>query len=702
MIIRTRYNHTKTTKHTRPTPSIRLILTGEETKRYDFKASKALSPTTVELKEEHNSFSTAKEGKTLKRTLNGKLQKQNARANQNLVRHLAFSSKISLNERLLAGPRRKEAIKKRAKNTNQPKNDLLQLEKNRKRFSKVNRADTTHKRASISVPSPGSRAIGHRHSVRLTPAFLTALAMLLDRRNHFEKDSDALTLARVLVNNGSVLKDGQTALAKTKDRFVPHKKPATLLGGISSFGKHKLRLANSSLLQTTVTGERKSTIHTELINPTELGVSILRLLFGNKAPIVMKSRYKPLLDDHNSPGVTHPTISSLKVRTGTRVKQFEKQNGEPSRIMLDKKRRQKSFSFALAKAVSDIIKSMAKKDLDDYFHKLNRRPKPSEGIPSKNIPSRYWPSTKKVDVKGNRKSWVLLKIPKVSEAETIDQKVLADMPQEDQQAVLDNDETELDPDKEKETTGGVVDTLGKLNDAENVQSLEKNLIGGLWRGATKNASAMISDSPMEPTPRVGYSVRVLPSLRGRSAHDHTTIKPTNKGDPTSKNAATFALAVKKLLQAVQSSIKTLQGKHLIRSSGPTHKPLDPVPRADTHTDANTGSIREMNTKQPSQDSKEKGPFLERLEEQMSPSLGELATLTKVTGQDDPLSQANVMFDPLKDLESSSSDPITKSNSPTRSTPGPSENVLFESNTELGLPKDRQESSTLKHLKEGTL
>ena len=543
-------------------------------------------------------------------------------------------------------------------------------------------SERTHKRTSIAIPEPGKSP--PVHPVPNSRTLLTAVGLLLNGRNHFVKDSNALSLAKVLLENGNKTNEKQTTFSSDTTNSV------SLTGLPSGFGlSNILRLLNFSPSQQSQTGERKSTIHTELINPTELGVSILRLLFGHKAPLVTKSTYKPLFR-HN------PTVSSSRTILADQRKQFNKVKA----IMRSKKHRKKSFSFALAKAVSDLIKSMAREELRNYLQNIHQNPKPTKNIPSSRELSNVWPAKKVVDVQGNRKSWVLLKIPKTGD-EIVPPKDLSNVPLEE--------EEETDTDRQSESVKdhtGIVDTLGKLNDAQPVsQEMLQGIAGPSRSAVTNETRSFPSDVKVQPTSRVGYSVRILPSLKGSPVKEtdsyHVNRKPARKPQATSQSTATFAEAVKKLLQAVQSSIKSLQGKQLIgyptELNSLARNQLQSLQSAQT---TNTGSVRGIKSDPTPVQPEKKTRFLKDNKDQEKPR-EELSAFTRAAGQEEPpeLAHANVLFDPLKDLVMSPSEPITKSVSPTKPL-GPSDNVLFESATELGMPRDRQESSEVQHIKEG--
>ena len=594
-----------------------------------------------------------------------------------LVKELALSSDIGEVKKSTAWAKdKKHKIAKiyPTGKTKQPKT------KARHAVPAVPLSERTHKRMSIAIPETGKSL--HAHPIPISRTLLTAVGLLLDGRNHFVKDSNALSLAKVLLDNGNKTNEKQTTFSSDSTNSVS---PSGLPSG---FGSNILRLLNASTSQQTQAGERKSTIHTELINPTELGVSILRLLFGHKAPLVTKSTYKPLFR-HN------PTVSSSRTRLADQRKQFNK----VKTIIRSKKHRKKSFSFALAKAVSDLIKSMAREELRNYLQNIHQDPKLTKNIPSSRVLAK-----KLVDVQGNRKSWVLLKIPKSGD-EIVPPKDLSDEPLQ---------EKENDSDRQAESVKehtGIVDTLGKLNDAqpESQEMLEKGIAGPSRSAVTNETQSFPSDVKVQPTTRVGYSVRILPSLKGSAVKEpssyHVGRKPARKPQPTSQSTAVFAEAVRKLLQAVQSSIKSLQGKQLI--GYPTD--LDSLignqfPSLRSAQTTNTGSVRgirndptPVNYVQP----EKKTRFLQDNKYQEKPRFGELSAFTRAAGQEEPpeLAHANMLFDPLKDLVMSPSEPITKSVSPTKPL-GPSDNVLFESATELGMPRDRQESSTAQHIKEG--
>lgn len=592
-----------------------------------------------------------------------------------LVKELALSSDI--------GEVKKYSMRAKRKKHKIPKN-IHQTGKigetnNRHKIKASSLLGRTQKRTSIELPSVTRDLSQPKHAVPISRTLLTAVGLLLDERNHFVKDSNALSLAKVLLDNDNTVNEKHATVGSDP------RNSGSPSGFPLSFGSNILRLLNTSSFQ--VTGERKSTIHTELINPTELGVSILRLLFGHKAPLVTKPTYKPLFR-------YNPTVPSSRIRLTAQRKRFDKGKS----ITRSKKHPKKSFSFALAKAVSDLIKSMAREELKNYLQKIHQYPKLSKEASSARVSDNVWPTKKAVDVQGNRKSWVLLKIPKAGE-QIVPQKDLADEPLE---------ENEIDADKQaKKEPTGIVDTLGKLNDAQPVfqETLDKG-IGGPSRSAENNET----NNKVQPTTRVGYSVRILPSLKGGAVKQTESYrvnrKPAEKPQSTTQNTAAFAEAVKKLLQAVQSSIKSLQGKQLI--GYPTDLGTivaNQLPKLQSAQNTNTGSVRGMkNDPTPINDSQpfKKTRFLQDNQGRGKSSLGELSAFTRAAGQEEPEHvHANVLFDPIKDLEMSPSEPITKSSSPTKPL-GPSDNVLFESATELGTPRDRQESSTVQHIKEGNV
>ncbi|XP_068712334.1 uncharacterized protein [Montipora foliosa] len=533
--------------------------------------------------------------------------------------------------------------------------------------------DVSQKRASISSPLlTNDRDLPEDEDPK-SRTLLTAIGLLFNKRNHFEKDSNALTLAKVLL-------DGDQSLSTNKiNRDSSSYSTESHLGDLSNL----LRFLNASLSQKSLRGERKSTIHTELVNPTELGVSILRLLFGHKAHLVMKPVSKDML--HNIPDLLYDSeVSSSRMRLLTEMKQFNQKKGR-------RKHHRRSFSFALAKAISEVIKAMAKEDLKNYFRQMQTRPKQSQLA---RIPDRFWPSKKKVDVQGNRKSWVLLKIPKSGE-EMIPQQTMADEPLQQHE-----EETEVD-----KASAGIVDTLGKLALDPNERNTETSSNNGINKAPQKNP---VQEIKTRPTARVGYSVRILPSLQGSTGKQAESSLQTNVAKPLSNEQTTqaFAEAVQKLLRAVQSSIQTLQGKQVIRhlpnlssviSNQPQNSANDHITtivsdQPGTTGKTNTGTVRGMRTKAMAMDNlqlNEKQPILPK----KPSSLEKVPAFTRATGQSEPLARENTILDPWKDLE-----PITKSISPPKKL-GPSGNVLFESATELGVPRGPNDRNTVNHIQE---
>lgn len=602
-----------------------------------------------DLQERKRTFGTLKKLTSSKSASFSAVNKKETVQNELLVKELALSSDILEDKRSQKASSKKQFISHRRHQTGRTiRRDAIAPPPISESVSR--------KPTSMALLSGQSGKAPSEKTLPISRTLLTAIGLLFDERNHFEKDSNALTLAKVLLD-----KD-KKVIAKHTTQGPDSLNMAAQLGGLSRV----LRFLNASLSQESPGGERKSTIHTELINPTELGVSILRLLFGHKATLVMKPAYKTF---HNNP-TSRILSASNPVASSPRRKQHKK-----------------SFSFALAKAVSDLIKSMAKEELKNYLQKM-----PNRQVKSPALPQRYWPSHKKVDIQGNRKSWVLLKIPKSGE-EAAPQQTMEDQP-------LDEKETDVE-----KSNAGIVDTLGKLNDADPqpTENNEKNREGHSKNEMNDDDQRYPGDVKGRPTGRVGYSVRILPSLKGSAIKlPEITAKQPQSVAPTT---AAFAEAVQKLLKAVQSSIKTLQSKQFIGhpqnigskvTDKPQHAVSDPLasivsdqPKAEKTSTGNVRAMRNDPTAMNEVQLSQKQPVLAK---KLS-GLGEVSAFTRAAA---PTEHENAIFDPFKDLE-----PITKSISPTKRL-GPSGNVLFESATELGTPRNTQQTSTADHIQEGML
>lgn len=542
----------------------------------------------------------------------------------------------------------------------------------------------SQKRTSISFPSNLRGPSLPEDGAPLSRTLLTAISLLLDEKNHFQKDINALTLAKVLSDDAS--KD------ETNDTSDPHNEP-TSLGAISNV----LGLLNATVSKESPRGERKSTIHTELINPTELGISILKLLFGHKAPLVVKPTYKPSFRYTSTAKTESPVAKTVLTHARLAAQMNEFANGKET---VRKKYHRNSFTFALAKAVSDLIRSMAKRELKKYLQKIHNQHKLFNEMHYRRIPTKFWPWKKTVDVQGDRKSWVLLKIPKSGDEETLSQEMSDELQDEK-------------PSNEGKSLKGIVDTIGKLNKADLLSSETPGKDTG-----DNSLSGENSEIKVKPTSRVGYTVRILPSLKGSNEKQTSILrvkaKPAKNLNP--QTTAAFAEAVKKLLQAVQSSIKSLQGKQFIGHPSEVPSIVSDQPSgisqqrvASIATDepakiperTNTGSVRGLSSNPTSLNNLQyqKRPVLEDLQVKRQPSIGELSELTRATGQNDFPFKGNALFDPLRDLELAASESISKPVSPTKRI-GPTDNVVFESDTELGTARDKQESSMVKHIKEG--
>ena len=601
--------------------------------------------------------------------------------NDILVKELALSSEI-------LGDRR-PPIKKGNEKHNGPKR-------------KIHKGNTVAR--NVGLPYPVSRPVGQKRTLISLPpltnvlgngnpasrTLLTAIGLLFNKKNHFEKDSNALTLAKVLLDRDQSFDSNRL----THDHYL-HSVESQL---DSLF--NILRFLNASLSQKSMIGERKSTIHTELVNPTELGVAILRLLFGHNANLVMEPwNEQVLINGQTAARVSshvHPRISSSRIRLPLYMRTFDH-----NKSIARRKHHKMSFSFALAKAISELIKSMAKEDLNNYMQKTHTRNKFARQEHLAKIPERYWPSKKKIDIQGNRKSWVLLKIPKSSE-EIIHHQTTAD------EAHKEHDE-EIERDK---ASAGIVDTLGKLSLDSNDGNTETQLKNGMNKDTRKDPTPEIKGSP---TVKVGYSVRILPSLQGSSGIQAKVNQQTNTVKPLSNSQSTqaFADAVQKLLRAVQFSIKSLQGKQVIGhvpniSAVTNENPENAVnnrissivsDQLRTTEKTNTGTVRGISNSPTAINTVqllEKQPVIPSTPTGLGPD--KLSAFARARGQNGAATNENTILDPWKDLE-----PITKSISPTKKL-GPSGNVLFESATELGVPRGAQDpdTDTVSHIQEGML
>ena len=454
------------------------------------------------------------------------IKKKEIAKNEWLVKELALSSDIG------------EAVKR---SKVRKKNKKLRIPvkvrhkgKGNKRASKSGspiKNTKSQKRTSISFPSNLRGSSLPEDGAPLSRTLLTAISLLLDEKNHFQKDINALTLAKVLSDDAG--KD------ETNDSSDPHNEPSSL-GAISNV----LRLLNATVSKESPRGERKSIIHTELINPTELGISILKLLFGHKAPLVVKPTYKPSFRYTSTAKTESPVAKTVLTHARLAAQMNEFANGKET---VRKKYHRNSFTFALAKAVSDLIRSMAKRELKKYMQKIHNQHKLFNEMHYRRIPTKFWPWKKTVDVQGDRKSWVLLKIPKSRDEETLPQDMSDELQDEN-------------PSNEGKSLKGIVDTIGKLNKADLLSSETPGKDTG-----DNSLSGENSEIKVKPTSRVGYTVRILPSLKGSSEKQTSILrvkaKPAKNLNP--QTTAAFAEAVKKLLQAVQSSIKSLQGKQFI-------------------------------------------------------------------------------------------------------------------------------------------
>ena len=322
--------------------------------------------------------------------------------------------------------------------------------------------------------------------VKLSPTIINALKLLLDKKNHFQQDARALNLAKVLdMRNDTAIGRNTTSrptwnkmkgkslnLPSSRNglRFVSVLKQIKNIPEQTAVSRHdRIRIdpkrlgllalnQNSSLQNITGSSYRKSNIklheHVTLVNPTELGLSILKLLFGRKAHLVVKPKYRTRLREtpteyiskqlHLAPNGTpkyhEEHLDSAVVEKSKQIEDIvsgkeKPRNSDEKDNLLNKDEqtlsssvaalskaalskfglheKQPTFTQSLAKEISSLIKSMTKMELGnstDTQHK-EQRIKPSNT--TRNEPQLHKPvATQAVDEDNTRKSWVLLKMPK--------------------------------------------------------------------------------------------------------------------------------------------------------------------------------------------------------------------------------------------------------------------------------------------------
>lgn len=275
--------------------------------------------------------------------------------------------------------------------------------------------------------------------------------------------------------------------------------------------------------------------HSTLVNPTSLGISILKLLFGKRANLVVKPKFKMLVNGH-------PDMKYLQGYGSPKQRaELQKEIEQENKLMLLKGSHHKKFEATLAKSISTLIAALSKKEKTDSSKQDSVRSKEATQEQSsdhnKETTNSGQASVLKVDTKGKqkkgqeqgtRKSWVLLKMPKTGEKED-----------EHVQKYEDKDE-DL-----KQKAIKLIATVGKHNNMVTDVKVVKNrkILHDDVPDSTKKPDAMDTDTPSQTIPQITYN------LNGIKTKNQLAKSPDSSAVETTLG---------KILKGIQDSINELK------------------------------------------------------------------------------------------------------------------------------------------------
>lgn len=563
---------------------------------------------------------------------------------------------------------------------------------------------TLEKRAFVSAPSTdNSKTL--THDVHLPETILTALRLLLDKRNSFQNDSDALRLASVLLMNKDGKSDGKSG--QTIDPAglaIPERTTSLKTSRINSMNRGMRFIADllsgANNTKSSLLTARKSSIWADLVDPTELGVSILKLLFGSKASMVVKPKDKTLLnrvsaeplDSGRSNGIRvnfHRATPTLSRMEGRRIYHAKRRRPTASEsyqtLRLAKLRPGRLTSrggnshektFTLANAVSELITNLNRKELSEKRKGLFQKKLPTSAVLQRP------PAKINVDVNGRRKSWVLLKIPKENN------------PMEnDRQNEPAGDVSKSESSNAVSKEGNVLIT-GKIrpeplapqsqNKIPDKDAKAKEMAEKLSEAQDDDLNKSSSSSKL---PNDQEALSVLPTQKVTDKEqrlDHQEdLKPSSQSDQSSLMTKKLVQTVQKLLKVVQSSIKAFQTNKQASSAGvPILEPKSSRPAVDSQV-PDVKSATGVNI--PSEETHlTEAPLSKPLDDMTQSSLERITASARE-------------LDPLRGVPTVDEAITVPSPSAIGTKPGPEENVLFQSDTVLGTARD---TTDVKKIREG--
>ena len=339
------------------------------------------------------------------------------------------------------------------------------------------------------------------HDQYLSETILSALKLILDKRNSFQNDSKALQLASVLLPK--TVAEAHTKKARnqhnpessTQSRRLPRQGMKFLIDLLSG--------ANAT---NTTWNARKSNIVPNLVDPTQLGISILKLLFGHEAPLVTRPKYHTLFKKMSAASEAQHVRSDSKnsgqyhlPRAGTNFESLEARLGGQGML-----------------SSANNVPTSSTLTTGDEMKVKGRQ------VLATNQRVMHGPTKSYIDVTGRRKSWVLLKIPK--------------------------EDSDMETKGHKEADGDLAVT-GKMRAPTTTVQVPGGAPAPAEGQKLKEAEEDISSPQHDDVD--GDSI----SSKGED------MKTDMQHDQSSKITAKLIKTVKKFLGALQSSIEALQSNH---------------------------------------------------------------------------------------------------------------------------------------------
>lgn len=416
----------------------------------------------------------------------------------------------------------------------------------------------TDKRFMV-VSGPGRNASVKRNRFHFSHELVNALKLVLDKRNSFKKDANILDLAKALQSrdqesnlyrNNSITTGVSRGLTKNgqRVRVVKVKDP-----GYNENYDHENRLGlrnpvyRSKILQ----DARQS--HSALVNPTELGASILKLLFGKKARFVTKPKYRHLV------GAARPNMKYLEGYGSKEQRaELEKEIQKENQLIILKGVKKHELEKTLAKSISKLIKVMDREKGGSQGKSSKHDSEPNVANAEENSGQKTFSSQDRI---GTRKSWVLLKMPKNNE-------------EVEQDKVTHFNEAEKENDNPSKASTHQIATQGKTNNELSdikVVHPHKPHVESSYDGIAsdvKNPSGlakyMHTDTESRTVPQISYNLNGIKNNMESLKHFGV-------------NSNGLSSSLGKILKGIQESVKELKDQHkqkeasLESTTSPTQK-----------------------------------------------------------------------------------------------------------------------------------